>query len=74
MIEEAIGWLAITWVIISWLRMLVPAESNIQRFLCLKCAAFWLTLAITMDPITSAVASLIAMVVDTYQNNTKITL
>jgi hypothetical protein len=73
-IEEAIGYMALVWVINSWVKTLVPAKSKIQRFLCLKCWSFWGVLAMTQDPITAAVAALVAALIDTYMSNTKITL
>ena len=73
-IEEAIACMALIWVIVSWARTVFKPGAPIQKYLCLKCSVFWGTLAITWNPITAAVASLIAAVVDNYLSNTQITL
>ena len=73
-IEEAIACMALMWVIVSWTRALVPPTAKIQKYLCLKCITFWATLIMTFNPVTAAMAALIAAIVDNYLNNTKITL
>jgi len=73
-IDEAIAGAAITWVLLSWIKIWIKPNAKIQKYLCLKCITFWGTLIITLNPITAAIAALIAMLVDTYQNNTNITL
>jgi hypothetical protein len=74
MIEEALCYTASVWVIISWAKIWIKPTAPIQKYLCAKCITFWITLAFTWNPFTASVASLIAMGIDTYQNNIKITL
>lgn len=72
--ETAICYSAIVWVLLSWVKLVIKPEMKLYRFICSKCITFWTTLAFTFNPFTAAVAALIAMLIDTYQNNIKITL
>lgn len=74
MIEEALGYAAIVWVALSWVKIWITPKMPIYKYLCQKCTTFWITLAFTWNPFIAAVAALIAMGIDTYQNNTTITL
>lgn len=74
MIEEAIGWMAIIWVANSMARLLIPYKPRIEKYLCVKCWTFWITLAITFNPITAAVAAIMAAIIDVYLNNIEIKL
>jgi hypothetical protein len=73
-IEQSIIYAAIIWVALSWVKLYIKPTMPIYKYLCQKCITFWFTLAISWSFPVAAVAALIAMVIDTYQNNTKITL
>lgn len=74
MIIEAIGWMAVVWVINSFARMILPYKPKLEKYMCQKCWTMWITLACTMDPFTAATAALMAALIDMHLNNTEIKL
>ena len=45
-----------------------------DKYLCKKCICFWLTLALTLNPLVASVAALFIYFVDKYDNNKETTL
>lgn len=49
-------------------------EEKYNKFMCLKCFTFWITLIFTLNPFTAAIASLIAYILDKFIIEEKIEL
>lgn len=70
MIETAIGFAALVWVLLSWVNLLPKKYThNIQRYMCHKCITLWITLICTCNPLLAATAAFIAYMMDRYINN-----
>lgn len=63
-----IGGVTFTWVIISYLRIILDffEYNKLDRFLCLKCLTFWLLLIYTFNPFIAAIGSFVGYLVDKY--------
>ena len=71
-IIKSLQYAALGWVVIMMLTSILHKYKyhKLDRYLCLKCITFWLTLAISQSILIAAVASLLAHLMDKYINNT----
>jgi len=80
MIEQAIGYTALAWVLIQYTELICDKaldtkhERLVANFVCLKCWAFWLSLFISFDLYTSSIAGMIGYILDAFVLKKKIEL
>ena len=76
MIEQAIGYMAIIWVAISFFRFTLPylprIADKVEGYICPRCITFWVTLLITQDITIAAIGALIAAVMDNILSTIKL--
>lgn len=78
-IETAIVYSAVIWVMISWLKLalkLLNFELNkyTSKLTCAKCVTFWVVLILTWSVPAAAVSALLAAMIDIYFNSKEIQL
>lgn len=71
---QALGYMSVIWVLLSWIKQFIAQDNIIQKYLCSKCITFWITLAISFNPFTASIAALMAAVLEVILSKIEIKL